>query len=193
MSIKLSKGQKLNLSKENPNLHNLLVGLGWDVNTSKFDSDYDLDASVFLLGDNDKCQADQDFIFYGNLDHSSGGVCHMGDNLVGGSDGDDEQISIHLDQIPERVSKIVFTVTIYEAETRRQNFGRVSNAYIRVVDSDSDSEILRYDLADDFSIETAVIVGELCRNKNGWKFNAIGEGYQGGLAALCARYGIDAE
>ena len=135
-----------------------------------------------------------DFIFYGNLEHPSGAVKHMGDNLTGAGEGDDEQIMVELEQIPSNIDKIAFTVTIYDAEKRKQNFGQVSNAFIRLVNMDNDEEIIRYDLGEDFSIETAVVVGEIYRFRGGeWKFNAIGSGFQGGLQALCAHYGIDAE
>ena len=148
-------------------------------------------AAAFLLNSNGKVKEQDDFIFYGNLSHVSGAVVHKGDNLTGGGDGDDEQIIVDLSKVPADVQKIDFTVTIYQAEERRQNFGQVSNAYIRVMD-DSNKELIRYDLGEDFSIETAVVVGELYRNGSEWKFNAIGSGFQGGLKALCANYGIDA-
>ncbi|MGN0299144.1 MAG: TerD family protein [Lachnospiraceae bacterium] len=193
MPISLSKGQKIDLTKGNPNLKKIMVGLGWDVN--EFDSgyDYDLDASAFLVGSNGKCPRETDFIFYGNLEHSSGAVKHMGDNLTGSGEGDDEQILVDLSLVPDNITKIAFTVTIYDAERRRQNFGQVSNSFIRIVDEVAGNEIIRYDLGEDFSIETAIVVGELYRYNGAWKFNAIGSGFQGGLAALCAHYGIDAE
>lgn len=193
MPINLSKGQKIDLTKSNPNLKKILVGLGWDVN--EFDSgyDFDLDASAFLVGSNGKCPRETDFIFYGNLEHSSGAVKHMGDNLTGSGEGDDEQIEVDLTKVPDNITKIAFTVTIYEAERRRQNFGQVNNSFIRIVDAVTDTELIRYDLGEDFSIETAIVVGELYRYNGAWKFNAIGSGFQGGLAALCGHYGIDAE
>ena len=144
-----------------------------------------------MLGANGKCPTDQEFIFYGNLEHNTGAVKHMGDNLTGDGDGDDEQIFVDLTKIPANVEKIAFTVTIYDAEGRRQNFGQVSNAFIRIVDDSTGTELIRYDLGEDFSIETAVVVGELYRHNGEWKFNAIGSGFQGGLAALCGHYGID--
>lgn len=193
MSINLSKGQKVDLTKENPGLKKIMVGLGWDVNAFDSGGDFDLDAAAFMLGENGKCPTEKEFIFYGNLDHTSEAVKHMGDNLTGEGDGDDEQIQIDLGKIPENISKIAFTVTIYEAEKRKQNFGQVSNSYIRIVDETTGSELIRYDLGEDFSIETAVVVGELYKNNGKWKFNAIGSGFQGGLAALCGYYGIDAE
>ncbi len=193
MPINLTKGQKVNLSKDNPGLKNILVGLGWDVNAFDSGADFDLDASAFLAGANGKCPTDTDFIFYGNLEHQSGAVKHMGDNLTGVGDGDDEQIEVDLSMVPGNIEKIAFTVTIYDAEKRRQNFGQVSNAYIHILDTATNTELLRFDLGEDFSIETAVVVGELYKHNGEWKFNAIGSGFQGGLAALCAHYGIDAE
>lgn len=193
MPISLSKGQKVDLTKTNPGLKNILVGLGWDINQFDSGSDFDLDASAFLLGENGRTTSDTDFIFYSNLEHPSGAVMHMGDNRTGAGEGDDEQITVDLTKVPANISRIAFTVTIYEAEARRQNFGQVSNAFIRLVNAETDEELVRYDLGEDFSIETAMVVGELYRHNGEWKFNAIGSGYQGGLAALCANYGIDAE
>ncbi len=191
MSINLSKGQKVDLTKGNPGLKNIMVGLGWDVNAFDSGADFDLDAAAFLLGADGKCPTDKEFVFYGNLSHASGAVTHMGDNLTGEGDGDDEQIQIDLSKVPADIEKIAFTVTIYDAETRNQNFGQVSNSFIRLVDESNGAELIRYDLGEDFSIETAVVVGELYRNNGEWKFNAIGSGFQGGLAALCGHYGID--
>ena len=193
MPINLSKGQKVSLTKGNPGLKKIMVGLGWDVNAFDTGADFDLDASAFLAGANGKCPKDTDFIFYGNLEHSSGAVKHMGDNLTGEGDGDDEQIEVDLTLVPNNIEKIAFTVTIYDAESRRQNFGQVSNAYCRIVDESTGTEIVHFDLDEDFSIETALVVGELYKHNGEWKFNAIGSGFQGGLAALCAHYGIDAE
>lgn len=191
MPINLTKGQKVDLTKGNPGLKNMMVGLGWDVNAFDSGAAFDLDAAAFMLGENGKCPTDKEFIFYGNLEHASGGVKHMGDNLTGEGEGDDEQIQIDLSKIPSTVTRIAFTVTIYDAEVRRQNFGQVSNAFIRIVDESNGQELIRYDLGEDFSIETAVVVGELYRNNGEWKFNAIGSGFQGGLAALCGHYGIE--
>ena len=193
MAINLTKGQKVDLTKGNPGLKKLMVGLGWDVNAYDSGADFDLDAAAFMLGDNGKCPSEKEFIFYGNLTHPSESLKHMGDNLTGEGEGDDEQIQVDLSKIPENVSKVAFTVTIYDAEPRRQNFGQVSNAYIRIVDETTGTEIIRYDLGEDFSIETAVVVGELYRHNGEWKFNAIGSGFQGGLAALCASFGVDVE
>lgn len=191
MPINLTKGQKVDLTKKNPSLKNIMVGLGWDVNEFDSGADFDLDAAAFMLGANGKCPTEKEFVFYGNLEHTSGAVKHMGDNLTGEGDGDDEQIEVFLAKIPSNVERIAFTVTIYDAEPRRQNFGQVSNSYIRIVDADTDSELIRYDLGEDFSIETAVVVGELYKHNGEWKFNAIGSGFQGGLAALCGHYGIE--
>ena len=144
-----------------------------------------------MVGSNGKCPTEKEFVFYGNLEHTSGAIKHMGDNLTGAGDGDDEQIQVDLTKIPANVEKVAFTVTIYDAEVRRQNFGQVSNAFIHIIDEATGTELIRYDLGEDFSIETAVVVGELYRHGGEWKFNAIGSGFQGGLAALCAHYGIE--
>lgn len=193
MPISLTKGQKVDLTKTNPGLKNVMVGLGWDIN--QFDSgvDFDLDTSAFLVADNGKVTNDTDFVFYSNLEHPSGSVIHLGDNRTGAGDGDDEQIMVELPKVPANISRIAFTVTIYDGEARRQNFGQVSNAFIRIYNKDNGEELIRYDLGEDFSIETAIVFGELYRHNGEWKFNAIGSGYQGGLAALCANYGVDVD
>ena len=191
MAISLKKGQKVDLTKTNPGLKEVLIGLGWDVNKYDGGKDFDLDASVFLLNGNGKVNSDDDFVFYGNLKHVSGSVEHLGDNLTGAGEGDDEEIKIDLSKVPDNVEKIDFTVTIYEAEERKQNFGQVENAFIRVVNSANNEELIRYDLGEDFSIETAVVIGELYRNKGEWKFNAIGSGFSGGLASLGKNYGVN--
>ena len=190
MAVNLTKGQKVDLTKGNPGLTKIIVGLGWDTNRYDGGSDFDLDAAAFLLGADARVTSDSDFVFYGNLKHSSGAVEHMGDNLTGEGEGDDEQIKINLDMVPASIEKISFTVTIYEAETRKQNFGQVSNAYIHIMDEASNTELIHYDLGEDFSVETAVVVGELYRNNSEWKFNAVGSGFQGGLKALCQNYGV---
>lgn len=192
MAISLQKGQKIDLTKTNPGLTKVLVGLGWDTNKYDGGADFDLDSAAFLLGDSGKVNSDADFVFYGNLKHASGSVEHRGDNLTGAGDGDDEQIKVDLAAVPANVSKIDFTVTIYDAEARRQNFGQVSNAFIRIVNEATGEELLRFDLGEDFSIETAVVVAELYRNNGEWKFNAIGSGFSGGLAALCQNFGVNA-
>ena len=191
MAISLQKGQKVDLTKGNPSLTKIMVGLGWDVNAFDSGADFDLDAAAFMLGENGKCPTEKEFIFYGNLEHHTGCVKHMGDNLTGSGEGDDEQIFVDMSQVPANVSRIAFTVTIYDSDVRRQNFGQVSNAFIRIVDDTTGNEIIRYDLGEDFSIETAVVVGELYRHNGEWKFNSIGSGFQGGLAALCGHYGIE--
>lgn len=191
MAISLQKGQKIDLTKTNPGLKKILIGLGWDINKYDGGGDFDLDAAAFLLGANGKVSSDEDFVFYKNLKHKSGSVEHLGDNLTGAGEGDDEQIKIDLSKVPANVDKIDFTVTIYDADARKQKFGQVENAYIRVINDETGVELIRYDLGEDFSIETAVVVGEIYRNKGEWKFNAVGSGWSGGLAALCRNYGID--
>lgn len=191
MAISLYKGQKVDLTKGNPGLSRLLVGLGWDTNKYKGGADFDLDAAAFLLGSDGKVTNDMDFVFYNNLKHYSGAVTHTGDNLTGEGEGDDEVIKVDLSRVPPIISKITFTVTIHEAEQRRQNFGQVSNAYIHILDDVSKKELIRYDLGEDFSVETAVVVGEIFRSGSDWKFNAIGSGYKGGLRALCLDFGVN--
>ncbi len=191
MPVSLQKGQKVSLTKGNPGLTKVIVGLGWDVNGFDTGGDFDLDAAAFLLTDAGRVSDQKDFVFFGNLTHPSGAVNHLGDNLTGAGEGDDEQIRIDLSGIPAGITKIAFTVTIYEAEARHQNFGQVSNAFVRICNEATGEEMLRYDLGEDFSIETAVVFGELYKNGGEWKFNAIGSGYQGGLAALCSNYGVE--
>lgn len=193
MPISLQKGQKVSLTKDNPGLTNVVVGVGWDVNQFDTGGDFDLDSAAFLLADNGRVSKQEDFVFFGNLSHPSGSVVHMGDNLTGAGEGDDEQIKVNLSMVPENITKIAFVVTIYNAEERRQNFGQVNNAFIRIYNEATGEEMLRYDLGEDFSIETAAVFGELYKNGSEWKFNAIGSGFQGGLAALCANYGVDVE
>ncbi|MDE6880159.1 MAG: TerD family protein [Oscillospiraceae bacterium] len=193
MGVNLSKGQRVNLDKT---MTMALVGLGWDINRYEGGYDFDLDASAFLLGANGKVRRDEDFIFYGNLKSQDGSVRHTGDNLTGEGEGDDEVLIINFAKVPPDVQKIAVTVTIYDAEKRRQNFGQVSNAYVRVarIASEEDtagSEVLRFDLGEEFSVETALVVCEIYRYNGEWKFNAVGAGYQGGLAALCRNYGVD--
>lgn len=193
MPISLQKGQKVSLTKGNPGLQKLVVGIGWDINRFDTGGSFDLDSAAFLITENGKVSRPEDFIFFGNLVHPSGSVQHLGDNLTGAGDGDDEQIKIDLSKVPENIAKIAFSVTIYDAETRRQNFGQVSNAFVRIVDEEKGEELVRYDLGEDFSIETAAVFGELYKNNGEWKFNAIGSGYQGGLAALCTNYGVETD
>ena len=191
MAINLSKGQRVSLDK---GVRLALVGLGWD--TNRYDGSADLDASAFLLGANGKVRSDDDFIFYGNLQSKDGSVMHTGDNLTGEGDGDDETLFIDFSKVPADVQKIAITVTIYEAQERGQNFGQVSNAYVRVARRANENdtvgtEELRYDLGEEFSIETALVVCEIYRQGADWKFNAVGAGYQGGLYALCKNYGVN--
>ena len=158
MPVCLQKGQKVSLTKGNPGLSKVVVGLGWDVNQFDTGGDFDLDAAAFLLTDSGKVSKSEDFVFYGNLKHPSGCAQHMGDNLTGAGDGDDEQIKITLSSVPAEITKIAFTVTIYEAEQRRQNFGQVNNAFIRIYNEETGEEMVRYDLGEDFSIETAAVL-----------------------------------
>lgn len=193
MAISLQKGQRVDLTKDRPSLKNVLIGLGWDINHYDGETDFDLDASAFMTKANGKVGNENDFIFYGNLNHVSGSVQHMGDNRTGEGDGDDEVIKVQLDKIPPDYDTISFTVTIYEAEKRLQNFGMVENAYVRLIDEDTGEELVRFDLTEDFSTETALVVAEIYKRDGQWKFAAIGSGYDGGLKALCKEYGIDAE
>jgi tellurium resistance protein TerD len=190
--ISLQKGQKIDLTKGNPGLSKIVVGLGWDTNKYSGRADFDLDASAFLLDQNGRAGGIEDFIFYNNLVGGDGSVQHTGDNLTGEGEGDDEQIKIDLASVPSHVDKIAITVTIHEAIARGQNFGQVSNAYVRVVNEVNDQEVIHYDLGEDFSVETALVVCELYRHQGEWKFNAVGSGFSGGLAALCANYGLQA-
>ncbi|WP_027416124.1 TerD family protein [Aneurinibacillus terranovensis] len=192
MSISLSKGQRIDLTKTNPGLKKVIVGLGWDIKHYDGGYDFDLDASAFLLDENGKAHSEQDFIFYNNLQGGGGSVVHTGDNRTGEGEGDDEQIIIDFSKVPDYVQKVAITVTIHDAIARGQNFGQVVNAFVRVVNEESNQEIMRYDLGEDFSIETAVVVCELYRHNGEWKFNAVGSGFKGGLAALCANYGLQA-
>ncbi len=191
MAISLRKGQKIDLTKGKPGMNKMLIGLGW--NTSKYtgSQDFDLDVAVFMLQNDNRIGSNQDFIYYGHLQHASGSVEHLGDNLVGGSGDDDEQIKVNLSLVPENIEKIVISVTIYDAEKRGQNFGMVSNAYIHITDTSSNTELLRYDLGEDFSLEASVVVGEIYRYKGEWKFNAVGSGFKGGLKTLCSNYGAN--
>ena len=191
MAITLSKGQKVSLTKGTPGLKHIVVGLGWDTNKYDGGFDFDLDSAAFLLDENGKVNADTDFVFYNNLKHSSGAVEHLGDNLTGEGDGDDEQVKVDLSLVPQNISKIAFTVTIHEALERRQNFGQVSNSYVRVIDEDTNQELLNYELGEDFSIETAIVVCEIYRHNGEWKFNALGSGFEGGLEALCKNFGVN--
>ena len=190
MAISLNKGGRLSLDKEAPGLKKVLIGLGWDARATD-GVDFDLDASAFMLNASGKVRSDADFIFYNQLKSGCGSVQHTGDNQTGAGEGDDETIMIDLGRVPPEVQKISFTVTIHEAETRKQNFGQVNNAYIRLVNAETNVEVARYDLAEDASTETAMIFGELYRHSGEWRFTAVGQGYAGGLAAMCRQYGMN--
>lgn len=189
MAISLSKGGNISLSKEEPNLKKILVGLGWDTRSTD-GSDFDLDASAFLLAGNDKVRSDADFIFYNQLKSPDGSVEHTGDNRTGAGEGDDEAVKIDLARMAPDVTKIAFTVTIHEADFRKQNFGMVKNAFIRIVNDETGREVVRYDLSEDASTETAMVFGEVYRHGSEWKFRAVGQGYAGGLKSLAQNYGI---
>lgn len=189
MAISLNKGGNLSLSKTDPSLNQVLVGLGWDARATD-GTDFDLDASAFLLSENGKVRGEHDFIFYNQTRSPEGSVEHTGDNRTGAGDGDDEAVRINLAQVPADVQKIAITVTIHEGESRGQNFGQVQNAFIRVVNDPSNTEIVRFDLNEDYSTETAMIFGELYRHNGEWKFRAVGQGYAGGLSAMCQQFGI---
>ena len=192
MIISLQKGQKIDLTKGNPGLSKIVVGLGWDTNKYSGGADFDLDASAFLLDQNGKAGGIADFIFYNNLVGGDGSIQHTGDNLTGDGEGDDEQIKIDLAAVPAHVDKVAITVTIHDAIARGQNFGQVSNAFVRVVNETDGKEVIRYDLGEDFSVETALVVCELYRHQGEWRFNAVGNGFSGGLSALCANFGLQA-
>jgi tellurium resistance protein TerD len=190
MGISLNKGGNLSLSKTDPTLKNILVGLGWDARPTD-GADFDLDASAFLVKEDGKVRSDSDFIFYNQTKSTCGSVEHTGDNRTGAGEGDDESLIVLLDKVPAEIQRIVFTVTIHEAESRKQNFGQVSNAFIRLVNKDSGNEVARFDLSEDASIETAMIFGEIYKHGSEWKFKAVGQGYSGGLAALARQHGIN--
>ncbi len=190
MGVSLSKGGNVSLSKEAPGLTDILIGLGWDTRTTD-GADFDLDASIFLVADTGKVRTEKDFIFYNNPKSTDGSVEHTGDNQTGEGDGDDEAVKVALNNVPADVKKIVVAVTIHEGTARSQNFGQVENAFIRVVNQAGDTEIARYDLTEDFGMETALIFGEIYRHNDEWKFKAVGAGYSGGLAKLCADHGVN--
>ena len=189
MAISLTKGGNVNLSKEAPNLTNIAVGLGWNPRATDGQA-FDLDAVAFLVNESGKVRADTDFIFFNNLKSSDGSVEHTGDNRTGEGDGDDEVIKVNLSQLPADVDKVVVTVTIHDAQQRNQNFGQVANAFIRVVNEETGVEVVRFDLAEDYSVETAMVFGEVYRHNSEWKFRAVGQGYSGGLQAMCHQYGV---
>ncbi|OEC37941.1 chemical-damaging agent resistance protein C [Pseudomonas sp. 1D4] len=190
MALTLQKGGNLSLSKTDPTLTKILVGLGWDPRATD-GTEFDLDASAFLLNANGKVRGDADFIFYNQLRSQDGSVEHTGDNRTGAGEGDDEVIKVDLSRVPADVDKIAFTVTIHDADARKQNFGQVGNSFIRIMNENSGAEVVRYDLAEDASTETAMIFAELYRNNGEWKFRAVGQGYAGGLKALANGYGMN--
>lgn len=183
MAINLEKGQRTNVT-----LPKFVVGLGWDTNSSSTGQDFDLDCSVFMLGDNKKLVGDEYFVFYNNLKSPDGAVEHTGDNLTGEGDGDDESVNIDLSKINSAVNEICFVVTIHDAESRRQNFGQVRNSFVRIYNPENDEELLKYELEEDFSIETAVEFGRLYKRNGEWKFEAVGVGQKGGLADYLQKY-----
>lgn len=183
MAINLQKGQR-----ENINSQRFTIGLGWDTNESSTGQGFDLDASVFVLGENKKILSDSHFIFYNNLSSPDGAVLHAGDNLTGDGDGDDEQVNIDLGKIDNNASEICIVVTIHDAEARKQNFGQVRNSFIRIYDTSTNQEILKYELDEDFSIETAVEFGRIYKRNNEWKFEAVGMGMKGGLQDYLNKY-----
>jgi tellurium resistance protein TerD len=188
MPINLSKGQRIDLSKEAPGLSNAWVGLGWDINATDTGSGFDLDASVFMVGAGGKIPSDPYFIFYNNKNSPDGSVQHLGDNRTGEGSGDDELVEVNLNKVDASVQELIFVVTIHEATQRRQNFGQVRNSYIRIADSTTEQEIARYDLDEDFSTETAIEFGKLYRKDGTWRFQAVGQGYNAGLDKFVQQY-----
>lgn len=190
MSVSLTKGGNVSLTKEAPGLTNVVVGLGWDVRTTT-GTDFDLDASALLLGANGKVLSDKHFVFFNNPTSPDGTVEHTGDNRTGEGEGDDEQLKVNLAGLPSDVDKVVFPVSIYEGNARSQTFGQVRNAFIRVVNANGNAEIARYDLSEDASTETAMVFGEIYRNGPDWKFRAVGQGYASGLAGIARDFGVN--
>jgi tellurium resistance protein TerD len=190
VGVSLSKGGNVSLTKEAPGLTAVVVGLGWDVRTTT-GSDFDLDASALLCSQEGKVLSDKHFVFFNNLKSPEGSVEHTGDNLTGEGEGDDEQIKVNLAGVPAEIEKIVFPVSIYDADSRQQNFGQVRNAFIRIVNQADNNEIARYDLSEDASTETAMVFGELYRHGSEWKFRAVGQGYASGLAGIASDYGVN--
>jgi tellurium resistance protein TerD len=190
VSVSLSKGGNVSLSKQAPGLTAVVVGLGWDPRTTT-GADFDLDASAIMLDTSGRVLSDSHFVFFNNLNSPDGSVEHMGDNLTGAGEGDDEQIKVNLTAVPAEVGKVVFPVSIYEADQRQQNFGQVRNAFIRIVNQADNSEIARYDLTEDASTETAMIFGEIYRSFGEWKFRAVGQGYASGLKGIAQDFGVN--
>lgn len=190
MGLSLQKGGNLSLSKVAPSLKKIAIGLGWDERVTDGTA-FDLDATAFLLSKDGRVRGDHDVVFYNQLLHASGAVRHAGDNLTGSGDGDDEVVHVELPKVEADIEKIAFVVTIHDAEARRQNFGMVGNAFIRAVDEETGSEVVRFDLSEEYSTETAMVMGELYRHNGEWKFKAVGQGYAGGLRALGSQYGVN--
>ena len=190
MALSLQKGGNLSLSKTTPNLTNIIIGLGWDARSTD-GAAFDLDASLFMVSATGKVRSDADFIFYNQTKSSCGSIEHTGDNRTGAGDGDDESIKVNLPKVPTEITRLVVAVTIHDAEARRQSFGQVMGAFIRIVNAADNSEIARFDLSEDYSTETAMIFGEVYRYNDEWKFKAVGQGYAGGLYALCQQHGVN--
>lgn len=190
MALSLSKGQNVSLSKTDPSLTKLVIGLGWDPRSTD-GQDFDIDASAFMISEAGKVRSDADFIFFNQLRSGCGSVEHTGDNRTGEGEGDDEQIKVNLSSVPQAIQKVAITVTIHDAEQKGQSFGQVGNAFIRVINEETQVEVVRYDLSEDYSTETAMIFGEVYRHNGEWKFKAVGQGYAGGLGAMCKQFGVN--
>ncbi len=190
MAVSLGKGGNVSLSQTEPSLKKILIGLGWEARSSDGEN-FDLDASAFLVRENGKVRCDEDFIFYNQLVSTCGSVVHTGDDSTGGSGGDDEALKIDFEKVPELIKRVVVCVTIHGANARRQNFGQVDGAFMRIANLDNDVEIARFDLTEDYSTETAMIFGEVYRHNSEWKFKAVGQGFSGGLEALCGKFGVN--
>ncbi len=189
MAISLNKGGNVSLSKTAPQLKSILIGVGWEARSTN-GSDFDLDASAFLVGESGKVRSDSDFIFYNQLVSTCRSIEHTGDNRTGAGDGDDEALKIDLEKVPEEIKRVVVCVTIHDAQARKQSFGQVSDAFIRIVNLDNDVELVRFDLSEDYSTETAMVFGDVYRHNGEWKFKAVGQGFAGGLEALCGQFGV---
>lgn len=189
MAVSLGKGGNVSLSKTDPGLKQILIGLGWESRSSD-GVDFDLDASAFLVGENGNVKRDEDFIFYNQLVSTCGSVIHTGDDSSGGGGGDDEALKIDFEKVPEYIKRVIVCVTIHDAEARKQNFGQVENAFMRIVNLDNNVEIARFDLSEDYSTETAMIFGEVYLHNSEWKFKAVGQGFAGGLDSLCSKFGV---
>lgn len=192
MGVSLKKGGNVSLTGSVPTLNSVKIGLGWEARETA-GAEFDLDASLFMVGSSGKVRNDHDFIFYGQLDSPCKSIHHTGDNRTGDGDGDDEELHVFLDKVPKPIERLVVAVTIHDADHRGQNFGQVRDAFIRIVDLDSDTEIARFDLSEDYSTETAMVFGEVYRRNDEWKFRAVGQGYSGGLDVLCGQYGVQVD